>query len=477
MSSREHQNIYLYERIAGDLARLIEQGTYPAGERIPSVRKMSQQQGVSISTVLQAYLILENQGLIEARPKSGYYVRFKESDRLPEPETSTPDLDPSHVSLNELMMMVLRDKLNPELTQLGTAMPNLDYLPTTRLNRIISRLARTTGETSHQYVLPPGLEELRQQIAQRSLRHGSAFSPDDVVITSGAIEAVNLCLRAACEPGDIVAIESPTYFGTLQTLEALRLRVLEIPTHQKDGINLEALQQAIERNPIKVVLVISNFNNPLGSCMPDERKRGLVELLAAYKIPLVENDILGEIYFGDRRPHTAKAHDKNGLVMLCSSFSKDISPALRVGWTVPGRYKNLVEWLKFTDNAATATLPQMAIAEFLETGGYDRHLRSLRREYSRNVHLLSQAVKNFFPTGTRVTRPAGGYVLWVQLPNKIDALELYKRALQNQITITPGQLFSPTNQYPDFIRLNAAAWSYPIERAIEKLGEIVTQFE
>lgn len=472
MPSSSTQSSYLYEQIANSITTLIQEGTYRPGERIPSVRQMSQQQACSISTVLQAYLVLENRGLIEARPQSGYYVREPEFDRLPEPEPLSIGTDPSHVTINELMMMIMRDTFNPNLIQLGGVMPNIELLPIQRLNRILARLIRQAGQKVHQYELTPGLEELRVQIAQRALRLGCQFSPNDLVITSGAIEAIDLCLQAVGSPGDIVAIESPMYFGTLQSLEVHGLRALEIPTHQRDGISLDALKFAIEHNPIKAVLVISNFNNPLGSCIPDNKKKELVELLTLHDIPLIENDVSGEIYFADKRPLTAKSYDTKGLVMLCSSFSKDISGGLRVGWVAPGRYKSKVEWLKFTANAATATLPQMAVAEFLASGGYDHHLRHIRREYARNVNLLAQAVTRYFPPETRVARPSGGIVLWVQLPQNVDSLELYKLALQNNITIAPGYLFSATDQYSNYIRLNAAAWSYPIERAVERLGEV-----
>lgn len=473
MPATRTRNTFLYEKIASGIAQLIREGTYRPGDRIPSVRKMSKQQDVSISTVLQAYLVLENRGLIEARPQSGYYIRTPEFERLSEPEPTSPATDPCHVSLHELMMTIMRDTLNPELVQLGAVMPNLELLPTSRLNRILARLARQAGKEMHAYEIPPGLKELRVQIAQRSLSFGCHFSPNDLIITAGAIEAIDLCLHAACKPGDIVAIESPMYFGTLQSLEVHGLRALEIPTHQRDGISLDALKFAIEHHPIKAVLVISNYNNPLGSCIPDDKKRDLVKLLTSHDIPLIENDVSGEIYFTNKRPLTAKAFDTKGLVMLCSSFSKDISAGLRVGWVAPGRFKSDVEWLKFTGNAATATLPQMAVAEFLAGGGYDHHLRNIRREYARNVNLLSQAVTRYFPAETRVTRPTGGLVLWVQLPENVDSLELYKLALQNNITITPGYLFSATEQFSNFIRLNASTWSYPIERAVEKLGAMV----
>jgi DNA-binding transcriptional MocR family regulator len=470
-----NKDAYLYESLARHITQLIQQGTYRAGERIPSVRQMSKQQGLSISSVLQAYLMLENQGLLEARPQSGYYVCASTDLKLPEPEISTPSLDPSHVDLHDLVMKIMSDSSNPQLVQLGAAMPNLELMPTERLNRILSTLARKADRDAHQYHFPPGLEDLRVQIAQRAVNSGCQLSPKEIIITSGGTEAINICLHAVCKPGDIVAIESPMYFGTLQLIQVHGLRALEIPTNPRDGISLEALKFAIEHNAVKAVLTISNFSNPLGSCIPDEKKKELVELLARYEIPLIDNDVSGELFFTEKRPQVTKAYDQKGLVMLCSSFSKDISPALRVGWIAPGRYTHAVEWLKFTLSAATAILPQMAIAEFLGSGGYDHHLRRLRRVYAGNVAQLYDAVTRTFPSGTRVTRPSGGYVLWVQLPENVDSLELYSLALQGGITLTPGYLFSPSNQFSNFIRLNAAAWSYPIMNAVDKLADMVVE--
>jgi len=467
--------ILRYQELADRMAELIRQGTYPPEKRIPSIRQMSQQQGVSISTVLQAYYLLEDQGLIEARPQSGYYVRARAAERLPEPEMSSPGRDPSQVSLHELVMMLMRDSLNPNLVQLGAALPNPEFLPIRKINRIIANLSRQGNAETHQYQLPPGLEALRSQIARRAVNSGCSLSPGDILITSGGIEAIDLCLHAVCKPGDIVAIESPMYFGTLQALEVHGLRALEIPTHPREGISLEALEFAIEHNPIRAVLVISNFNNPLGSQIPDEKKKELVNLLAHHDIPLIENDVSGEIYFDEKRPLVCKAFDKKGLVMLVSSFSKDISPGLRVGWVAPGRFRAELEWLKFTVSAASPTLPQMVISEFLASGGYEHHLRSMRREYARNVDLLSSAVMRYFPAETRVTRPTGGFVLWAQLPENVDSLELYKLSLQGGITLAPGYVFSPTQQFPNFIRLNAAEFNYATERAVEQLGGMIKE--
>jgi DNA-binding transcriptional MocR family regulator len=473
-SARIHP--HLYEEIANHLGQLINRGTYRQGERIPSVRQMSQQKGVSVTTVLQAYRLLEEQGQIEARPQSGYFVRHDETIQLSEPKTSSPSTDPSQVSLHDLIMMILRDTQNPNLAQLGAALPNLELMPTEPLNKIAIELIRHSDQEMHQYCLPLGLEALRLQIAKRAVHSGCQLSPHEILITSGCTEAIDLCLHAICRPGDIVAVEAPMYFGTLQSLEVHGLRALEIPTDPRTGIGLDALQFAIDHNPIRAVMISSNFGNPLGGCMPDDKKKQLVELLARHEIPLIDNDISGEIHFAEKRPVATKAFDKKGLVLMCSSFSKDVSPALRVGWVTPGRYQNSIEWLKFTNSIATSTLSQMIVARFLESGKYDHHLRQLRRSYASNVSLLSQAVMRYFPVETRVTRPAGGFVLWVQLPEGIDSLELYKSALAGGITITPGHLFSPTNQFYNFIRLNAANWSYKIERALDHLGGMVQGF-
>ncbi len=477
MVDSQNQDAFLYEQVASELSELIRMGTFRPGERLPSVRQLSRQRKISITTVLQAYMLLENQGLIESRPQSGYYVRAKPPQMLPEPEMSAPQQDPTEVSVRELVMMVLKDSTNPNLIQLGAAIPNTELVVPMKLNRIMAGLSRRLENQFGGYEIPPGNEALRIQIAQRAVGIGCNITHADVVTTSGCLEAFTLSLRAVCNPGDTVAIELPIYFGVLQVLESLNLRALEIPTHPRDGISLSALRFALDHNSIQACLVLSNFNNPLGSCIPDENKQALVELLAHHEIPLIEGDVCGELFFSGVRPSVCKAYDHKGLVLLCSSFSKDLVPGYRVGWVVPGRFKATIEWLKYTTNVATATLPQVAIAKFLESGGYDHHLRSIRRMYAGFVSQLSHAVMRYFPEGTRVTRPNGGIVLWVQMPDYVDSLELYKQALLDGITLAPGYMFSATEQYRNFIRLNAAWWSYETDRAMRRLGELVAEQE
>jgi len=461
---------FIYEKIAYHIDRLIRKGTYRVGERIPSVRNLASQMKVSISSVVKAYFHLENLGIIEARPQSGYYVRHRTAQIVEETEPSFPTAVPTLVSVSELVMMVMRDAGNPDLIPLGLAAPNPDNLPADRLNRILSNIGRRNKNQAVSYEFPPGCERLRVQLAQRALTTGCSLTPDQFVVTSGCLEAVMLSLRAVCNPGDTVAIESPIFYSLLQLIEVLDLKALEIPTHPGNGMSISALRYALEHNPVHACLVIPNFNNPLGSCMPDRKKEELVEILAEREIPLIENDVYGDLGFSRERPAVAKRFDKKGLVILCSSFSKTLAPGYRVGWVVPGRFQDRIERLKAVSNIGAATLPQLALAEFLATGGYDQHLRRIRGIYSRQTSQMAQAVERSFPQGTRVNYPSGGFVLWVEMPRQVDSIRLYELALKAGITIAPGRIFSAEGKYGNFIRLNAAYWSKRIEDAVAVIG-------
>ncbi|GAB4255622.1 MAG: PLP-dependent aminotransferase family protein [Deferrisomatales bacterium] len=463
----------LYEQIADRIAYLVEQGTFRPGDRVPSLRSLSRQMNVSLNTVKEAYRHLEDRRVLEARPQSGYYVRARLPEVPRDPEISAGDLHPTQVSLGDLVERVVRDIANPDLIQLGASIPDPRLLPVDRLSRMLAAQVRRHGARSVSYALPPGWEPLRQQISQRMLAAGCALRPDEIVVTNGCMEAVNLALRAICRPGDTLALESPTYYNFLQIAQALDLRVLEIPSTAREGISLEALAYALEHTRIHACLVVSNFGNPQGGLLPEERQRELVELLARHGVPLIEDDINGDLSFSDRRPPVAKAYDRSGTVVLCSSFSKTLAPGYRVGWIAAGRFQGRVERLKLLTSMASPTPPQMAVAEFLANGGYDRHLRAVRRAYRKRVAQLGAAIGRHFPSGTRVTRPEGGYTLWVEMPEGTDALALYGRALAHGITLAPGPVFSASGKFANWVRLNAAFWSERAELAVATLGRLV----
>ncbi|BCR03658.1 GntR family transcriptional regulator [Desulfuromonas versatilis] len=467
----------LYEEVAQRIVFLVENGTFKPGERVPSLRTLSRQMQVSVNTVKEAYGYLEDRRVLEARPQSGYYV----CPRLPavpgDPDISEPELSPTGVSISEVVQMIMRDILNPRLIQLGAAIPNPELLPVDKLNRMLSAAARRHPGEAVSYAIPPGNERLRKQIARRMLLAGCALRPDDIIATTGCMEAVLLALRATCRPGATLAVESPVYYNFLQLIQDLGLRALEIPATPGEGMSLEALRYAMEQTRVDACMVISNFNNPLGGQMPDERKRELVELLAARDIPLIEDDIYGDLSFAGERPSVAKAYDQKGGVLLCSSFSKTLAPGYRVGWIAPGRYRAQVERLKMTLNIASASPTQLAVAEFLANGGYEHHLRTIRRDYAKRVAQMSEAIGRYFPAGTRVTRPKGGFSLWVELPEYVDTLALYPRAVKEGITIAPGPIFSASGKYANFIRVNAAFWSERTEGAVATLGRLAAAMQ
>jgi DNA-binding transcriptional MocR family regulator len=220
--------------------------------------------------------------------------------------------------------------------------------------------------------------------------------------------------------------------------------------------------------------MVSNFSNPTGSCMTDQAKRRLVGLLDHHDVPLVEDDVYGELVFDGPRPTAVKAFDTAGRVLYCSSYSKTLSPGLRVGWSIPGRYQNEVELLKLVVNQATATAPQLAVAAFLDSGGCDRHIRRVRRMYRQQMASTIDAVERYFPDSTRLTRPEGGHVLWVQLPPGVDAMDLYRAAVEQGVRIAPGPMFSPTHGYRNFIRLNTGfPWSEKTDLQMATLGRLV----
>jgi len=465
----------LYETVAEKIVNLVERGTFNPGERIPSIRSLSQQFKVSVNTVKTAYSFLEDRRVIEARPQSGYYV----SPRLPElprePDITKPGFDPAIISSSDLAIRIMGDVMSANLVQFGAAIPHPSLIPTAKLNRMLSSKARLLGQESTAYAMPPGNLKLRTQIAKHMIKANCTLHPDEIIITNGASEAVFLALRTICKPGDTLVIGAPLYFNFLQLIRNLGLRVLEIPMSPTHGINLEALSMALDQNRVQACLVIPNFNNPLGFCMDDNRKKELLELMKRHNIPLIEDDINGDLSFSDTRPPVIKSWDKSGNVMLCSSFSKTLAPGYRVGWIAPGRYFDGVMHQKLVTNIATATPTQLAVAEFLASGGYEHHLRSIRKIYGKKIVQMADAVGQHFPRDTRVTRPEGGFSLWVEMPEGVDSITTYGLALKRGITVAPGKIFSTTDSFNHCLRLNAAFWSATTSWAVKALGQIACE--
>ena len=465
----------LYHQLADQIHELIRAGTLRAGDRVPSVRRLSNQQRVSVSTVLQAYQRLEDIGVIEARPQSGYYVR-RLAAAVQEPEPSRPPKRALNVEVNDLTDAVLSYGGDPSVVAFGSACAAPEFFPLERVRRVLSSLARRDRNALGRYGLPPGTERLRRAVARRALEWGCRIDHRDLVTTTGCMEAINVCLRAVTKPGDLVALESPTFYGFLQILQSLGLRALEIPTHPRSGISLEALELALTEHPVKAVLVMPNVSNPIGASMSDAAKKRLVELLAAKNVPLIEDHIYAELQFEAPAPRPAKAFDRTGNVMLCSSFSKTLSPGLKVGWIEPGKWRDRIRMLKFMASGGQNELVELAVAELLESGGYERSLRQLRRRFESQVDAARGVIAESFPRGTRVTRPSGAYIVWVELPKSCDSVAIFERLLERGITIAPGPMFSASQRYRNCMRLSIGQpWSERQERALREVGRLAQQ--
>ncbi|OZI62240.1 aminotransferase-like domain-containing protein [Bordetella genomosp. 11] len=472
-SSSEPAPLKRYEAVAGDIARSIEAGTLRAGDRLPSVRQASTARRVSVSTIFQAYYLLEARGYIQARDRSGYYVNPRRR-APPEPEVSRPDGNPAQVDVAALAFEVLGSVRDPDTVPFGSAFPSPSLFPLVRLASALKAGLRRMDARSTIGDMFTGNAALRRQIAVRYLIDGMDVHGDDLVITNGAMEALQLALMSVTRPGDTVLIESPAFYATLQALERMKLHAVEVPTSPRTGIQLDALAQAIRRHRPQACWIMSNFQNPTGSLMPESGKQALVALLARHGIPLIEDDVYGELYFSRARPLPAKAYDREGLVLHCASFSKCLAPGYRVGWVAAGRYARDVERQKLMTTLASPSPNQLALAEYLDHGGYDRHLRQLRATLGRQQQMMMAALARYFPEGTRASRPQGGYFLWVQLPPGADALAVYREALARRISVAPGPIFSPRGEFRDCLRLNYGhPWDDTLEDAMRVLGEIV----
>lgn len=462
---------FIYAEISGKLAHLIKTEVLKAGERLPSVRMLCQEHGISMNTAKRVFLELEAQSLIESKPQSGYFVSRTAWRRLPLPAVSKPSAALKHKEPADLIDRVYANMGNDKLTlfSVGAAVGSL--LPQARLSKEIVHATRELKGAGANYENPQGNEKLRRMVAARALTWGGSLQHEELVTTSGGLNAIAYCLMAFGKPGDTVAIESPCYPGILQLALSLGLKVLELPTHPETGILMDALKKALPK--IDICLLVSNFNTPLGSCMPDENKKEAVRLLSDHGIPLIEDDVYGDLYFGSQRPKCCKAFDTEGNVLLCSSLSKTLAPGYRVGWVAPGRYKEKILKQKLVHTIASSSITQEAAANFLKSARYDNHLRHLRRTLQYNYRQYVDAIAEFFPEGTRTSRPQGGLALWVEFEKGIDTVELYELAMKQKISIAPGRMFTLQDQFNHCMRLcYGLPWTDELQLKLKKLGSL-----
>lgn len=462
---------FLYNAIAGKIARQIRTGVLKSGERLPSVRMLCQEHGIGINTAKRIFMELESQSLIYSKPQSGYFVNQPGYLRLPMAGASKPSTVPNQKEPAELISRVYSNMGRTDITPFFIGVPAGGILPLAKLKKEVVLATRELKEGGSEYELLHGNLKLRRMVAVRSLSWGGELKEDDLITTSGGMNALAFCLMAITKPGDTIAVESPCYPGILQLAVSQRLKVLEVATHPATGIDLDALKKVIPK--IKACLLVPNFNTPLGSCMPDENKKEVVELMAKHNIPIIEDDVYGDLYFGGKRPLCCKSFDKEGNVLWCSSVSKTLAPGYRVGFVAPGKYQEEILKLKLVHSISSTSVIHETVGNFLKTGRYENHLRKLRKTLQENYVHYVNAIAEYFPEDTKTSRPQGGLALWVELNKNIDTTELFEVAMKKKICIAPGRMFTLQNQFQNCMRLcTGLQWTDELKFKLKQLGDI-----
>jgi DNA-binding transcriptional MocR family regulator len=463
----------LYQRLAEELGALIEDGTLPPGTRLPSVRTLCASRQVSPATATGCYRLLEERGLVRARPRSGYFV-LGPAPRAELPRPARLHRAAAAVSVSDLVFATLDASARREVVPLGSAFPDPAHFPWRELARFTGSAARGLDPWETVASVPQGSAALRRQIAQRYVRQGCRVSADDILVTNGALEALTVTLQALTRPGDAVAIESPAFYGCLQAIEMAGLRAVEIPTDPATGIDISALADAVRRHGVKVCWVMTRYHNPTGASLPEARVRELVALAEARGFLLLEDDVYAELGHAALAGFSAKAIDRRGVVLSCSSFSKCLAPGYRVGWVAaPRRFMEVLRRRKISTSLGTSLPAQEGVALYLREGRFDAHLANLRASLAAGQVAAVRSLRRHFGERARISVPRGGYFLWIELPPGSDALRMHTAALAQNISIAPGPMFSPRRRFRNYLRLNCGhRWTAALDAAVARLARL-----
>ncbi|NQZ30819.1 MAG: PLP-dependent aminotransferase family protein [Oceanospirillaceae bacterium] len=466
---------FLYHQLAEQLRANIKSGQLAPLSQLPSVRIACRDTKLSKSTVLAAYAQLEAQGLIESRPRSGYYVRPLVGDadtELKRPATSSPSVSPRLISRSQVIIDIMRRGAAFDLLIDNEAVTHNEQLR----RCLSSALRRQNSQQQLYYDQPQGDQSLRVQLAQHINLGGGQCSAEDVVISSGCQHSLLLALMATTAPGDLVAIESPSFYGALELLEVLGRQVLEIPSSAITGISPQALAQACVQWDIKALLVSPSFATPTGACMPDTHKLQILQLAQANQFAIIEDDIYAQLHFSLQRPRTIYSFDDSGCVLLCSSLSKSLSRDLRLGWIAAGSYTEKIMRLKIATSMATGISLQQGVSLFIAQGGLDKHLKQRRLQLRLQHDQLQSLIRQYLPQAVSASQPTGGLVLWLELDQNLNTLKLYHQARALGLAITPGGIFSAQERYQNFLRISFAhPWTERRIQAFMHLAKLIKE--
>jgi len=465
---------FLYQQIIAFIENQQKTGALSPGDKLPSLRKLSGQFEISVPTVKQAYIELERQGRVCARPQSGYYLTAQQARTLKPRPAKWSSCAPATVKCRSMIEQVHEAMHMPDTIALGISNPVQANPPDKALARLMRSVLSRVAEKAVSYGPVNGDAKLRLQLACRYQDQAVAVNPDEIVMTNGAQEALSIALQCVAKRGDVIAVESPCFFGIIELIETLGMQALEVYTCTEDGVCVERLSQALAQHPIKACVFSTAINNPLGSMNTDSQRQAIVTLLEQHNIPLIEDDVYSELFFGDKKPKPAQLYSTKGLVMTCSSFSKTAAPGYRLGWLLPGKYEEKAKRVKRALSCSTPMLQQWTLNEYIQSGDYDRHLSVLRKKLIYNCERMRAFIADHFPPEVCISKPHGGSVLWVRCQSHVNTSEFFHEALEQGVSFAPGVIFSPSGKYGNYMRISfGVQWSTQVEEALKTLGKLV----
>lgn len=468
---------FLYQQVIDFILALERSGSLRPGDKLPSLRKLSAQLEVSVPTVKQAYIELERQGRVCARPQSGYYLQAQQLKTLLPMRSKWDQCEPTEIDCRSLIEQVYDALHLPDTVALGISNPVNAHPPDKALARLMRSVISRVSAKAVSYGPVNGDPKLRLNLAFRYQERGIRVNHEDLIITNGAQEALSIALQCVAERGDIIAVESPCYFGLIELIESLGMKALEVYTSPEDGVCIKELAKVITQHPIKACLFSTAISNPSGSMMTDKQRESMVALLEASHIPLIEDEVYSDLYFSKTRPIPAQLYSEKGLVLTCSSFSKTAAPGYRVGWLLAGKYEEKAKRIKRAHSCSTAMLPQWTLSDYLTSGDYERHLQVLRKTLLYNCERMRSLIITYFPTQVRISKPQGGGVLWIRCQSHVDTSLFFNQAIAQGVSFAPGEIFSPSGKYKNYMRVSyGVQWSDQIEQAIKTLGQLVYEF-
>jgi DNA-binding transcriptional MocR family regulator len=469
----------VYRQIADGIRRALEEGRVLAGRKLPPTRDLAIQLGVNRNTVVAAYDLLVEEGVARSHTGRGTFLVG-----APPPIERGAESASWFTAFSRAvegpglagLASVYRVAISNEGISFAGSFPAPDLMPAEAFRRAMNRVLKEKGGDVLAYGPPSGYAPLREAIAADLRRRGSRAGAEDILITNGSQQAIELVFRAFVDPGDAVVLDEPTYTGALSVLASLDARLVGVPS-DAHGMRPDLLERALERHHPRLLYLQPTFHNPTTRVMPEGRRREILDLARRHYCPVVEDDWAGDLRLEGEDLPTLHALDGGGHVIHLSTFSKKLLPGLRIGWlAAPGPVLSRLALLKQIEDHGTSLLLQAALHAFLEEGSLTDHLEATRAAYRRRRDAMLRAIDRSFPEGVEASRPEGGLFVWVTLPRGVDGDEIAASARERGVLLNPGSLFHFDGGGKNTLRLTfSAVTPEQIERGVSVLGALLRE--